>query len=226
MNILALDTSSSVAGAALFCDGKLVAEEYLDHLLTHSQVILPMAQRVLERGDKTMEELDCFAVNTGPGSFTGLRIGISAVNAMSAATGKGIVGIDALTCLAYHAQNYPDMVCPILDARGVQVYAAQFRACGAEPEMVGEPFAGALEDFLKGLASVRPCFLGDGAVVHRETLARMFPQAVFAPAHLTKARASSLAALAYERALRGETAHEVMPLYLRVPQAERMRNHA
>ena len=225
MNILALDTSSTVAGAAVVRDGKLVSEEYRDHRLTHSEIILPMAERVLAAAELDVSDMDAFAVNVGPGSFTGVRIGVCAVNAMAAALKKPVAAVDALEALAFHGAYYGDVVCPILDARGEQIYGAVFDLSGGTPKLLGERQATTIDEFLRSVTARRPYFVGDGAQAHRERIARLFPGAVFAPAQLMRARASSVAVLAQQKLAQGLSEKEALPLYLRRPQAERMRQN-
>ena len=225
MKLLALDTSSSVAGAAVLSDGKLISEEYRDHRRTHSEIILPMAERVLSAVELDVSDMDAFAVNIGPGSFTGVRIGVCAVNAMAAALNKPVVPVDALEALAYHAAFYGDTVCPLLDARGEQIYGARFDVSGGVPRLLGERQATTIGECLETLTAAKPYFIGDGALAHRERIVELFPQAVFAPAQLMGARASSVAALAQHKLALGLSEKEAMPLYLRRPQAERMRQN-
>lgn len=225
MNILALDTSSTVAGAAVLKNGRLAAEEYRDHRLTHSEIILPMAERALAAAEMDVSEMDAFAVSVGPGSFTGVRIGVCAVNAMAAALKKPVIAVDAFESLALHAAHYGDLVCPILDARKEQVYAAVFDLSSGFPRRIGERQATTIGEFLESVEALRPYFLGDGAEAYKERILEHFPNAVFAPAQLMRARASSVAVIAAQRLAEGVFEKEAQPLYLRKPQAERMRQN-
>jgi tRNA threonylcarbamoyladenosine biosynthesis protein TsaB len=225
VNILSIETSSSVAGAAVLRDGKLAAEQYLDHRLTHSEIIMPMVQRVLEMAELTCAEMDAFAVDVGPGSFTGVRIGVSAVNGMADALKKDVIPVDSLEAMAFGFPYFCGLVVPLIDARNEQVYTACYDTSAGEPKRVGKRFAGNIRDFLlklpKGQSVV---FLGDGAHAHRELIQSYFPEAVFAPAHLDRPRAGAIAALAQIRLIRGETAPSALPLYLRAPQAEQKKS--
>ena len=226
MNLLAIETSSSVAGAAVMVDGKLIAEEYLDHRLTHSEMILPMVDRVLHGAGLQTEELSAIAADVGPGSFTGVRIGVCLANGMAAALGVPVVAVDALEAMASLFPAFDGAVCPLLDARGEQIYAAAYFTGGEEPVLAMERFAGNVNDFLEQLNTlgVPLCFVGDGAPVHEARIRALFPQARFAPPHLNRQRASAVAALAARRVARGETVREAMPMYLKKPQAERMKH--
>lgn len=224
MSILSIETSSSVAGAAALRDGKLVAESYLDHRLTHSEIIMPMVERVLNMAEIPCAELDAIAVDVGPGSFTGVRIGVSAANGMADALNKPVIAVDSLEAMAFGFPYFDGFVVPVIDARGEQVYAACYNVQSGEPVRAGGHFAGSIRDFLSELPKgCRMVFLGDGAAAHRELIASVFPEAAFAPAHLDRPRAGAIAALAEKRFMRGETASSALPLYLRAPQAEQKR---
>lgn len=220
MNILAVETSSTVAGAAILADGKLVAECYQDHKLTHSEMIMPMVEQVMRMAQLTCADIDRFAVDVGPGSFTGVRIGVCCVNGMAAAVKKPVAAVDSLLAVAAGLPYFAGSVAVIADARGVQIYGGLFDTSCGMPSYIGERMAGELEEFLDALPIDGPLlFAGDGAAAHRARIAERFPGAKFAPAHLNKPRASSLAMAAVQ----AETAKEAMPVYLRKPQAQRMR---
>jgi len=220
MNILAVETSSTVAGAAVLADGKLVAECYQDHKLTHSEMIMPMVQQVLNMAQLTCADMDVFAVDVGPGSFTGVRIGVCCVNGMAAAVKKPVAAVDSLTAVAASLPYFDGTVAVIADARGVQIYGGLFDTSSGIPVYITGRMAGELEEFLDSLpADEALLFAGDGAAVHKARIAERFPNARFAPAHLSKPRASSVAVAAQS----AETAKEAMPVYLRKPQAQRMR---
>jgi len=224
VNLLAVETSSSVAGVAVLRDGKLTAECYLDNRLTHSEVLMPMVERALNLAEINCAELDAFAVDVGPGSFTGVRIGVCAANGMAAALNKPVISVDALSAMAYNFPHFSGLVTPLLDARGDQIYAAAFDTESGEPEPVVCRFAGEITDFIQSFPKdSRMLFLGDGAAAHRELLLSRYPSAAFAPCHLNRPRAGSIAALAELKLMRGESSSSALPLYLRSPQAERMR---
>lgn len=224
MNILSIETSSSVAGAAALRDGKLAAESYLDHRLTHSEIIMPMVERVLNMAEIPCAELDAVAVDIGPGSFTGVRIGVSAANGMADALSIPVVPVDALEAMAFCFPFFDGLAVPVIDARGEQVYAACFDVRSGEPVRAGDHFAGSIRDFLSELPKGRRMvFMGDGAAAHRELIRAFSPEAAFAPAHLDRPRAGAIAALAALRLARGESAPSALPLYLRAPQAEQKR---
>ena len=227
MNILAIDTSGPCAGAAVMRDGVIIHETTACHGLTHSQTSMPMAAAALEAAGLLPSEIDLFAAVAGPGSFTGVRIGICEVKGLAHAAGKKAVAVDALETLAMNGFGFPGVICPILDARRGQVYCAAFRfASGERSQRLLDDEALALEDYLERLPRNEAClFLGDGLSAHfdrvREALG---DRAVAAPPHMSYLRASSACALAEMDADRAVEPMALEPIYLRAPQAERERN--
>ena len=127
MNILMIDTSGPACGVAIMADGRLVYEAELTHKQTHSQRVMPMVDAALQMSDMTLEDMDVLGAVVGPGSFTGVRIGVSTVKALAHAAGKPCVAVDALEALAANVTAFDGVVCPILDARAQQVYGAMFK---------------------------------------------------------------------------------------------------
>lgn len=224
MKLLAIDTSSQSASCAVTEDGVLLGEFYSNVKLTHSQTILPMVKALLENTRLTLKEMDCLGVTTGPGSFTGLRIGLSAVKGIAHGLGLPCVGISTLEALAENFHGIPCMVAPVLDARCSQVYTALFQIENGSPIRMAPDEAisiAALEERLKNME--KPVFfVGDGAILCYNELKDRLLCALPSPA-MRYTRASS-AALACEAAYqKGLTvpADELAPAYLRLPQAER-----
>jgi tRNA threonylcarbamoyladenosine biosynthesis protein TsaB len=222
MNILAMDTSGPCAAVALMQQGMITHEETARHGLTHSQTVLPMAQRALECAGLRAADIDVFACTVGPGSFTGVRIGVTTVKALAHSVGARCLGVDALEALAYGAAGFAGVIAPMFDARRSQVYAAAFRG-GAEFERVTDDVAAPLEEFVSSLPEGDVLFLGDGADANREKLKALRPDAHFAPAHLNFPRAAAICALADEHPELAVDYLALKPLYLRAPQAERER---
>ena len=127
MNILMIDTSGPACGVAIMADGRLVYEAELTHRQTHSQRVMPMVDTALQMSDMTAADMDVFGAVVGPGSFTGVRIGVSTVKALAHAANKPCVAVDALEALAANVTAFDGVVCPILDARAQQVYGAIFK---------------------------------------------------------------------------------------------------
>ncbi len=225
MNILALDTTGPVAGAAVLKDGLPVYEGMAVNRLTHSVNLMPMVEEGLLRSGLAIDEIDLFAVAVGPGSFTGVRIGISTVKGLAHGAKKPCVGVDALEALATGIPYFEGVICPIQDARAGQVYGAAFRA-GLPPKRLMEDEASKLPAYLEKVASLGgPClFVGDGVPVHQGAIAKALGNAaVFAPAHCRFLRPLSVALLAEAYKDQAVDYLTLMPMYLRAPQAERLR---
>jgi len=228
MIILAMDTSGPVAGVAVMKDGAVVYEAAAVNKMTHSVNMMPMVEEALTRSGLSVEDVELYAAVTGPGSFTGVRIGVSAIKGMAHGAGKNCIGVDALEALASGLCMTDGIICPIQDARAGQVYGAAFRG-GMPPERLVPDMAEKLTVYLeKVLAVAKPeeklYFLGDGVATYRQVIeAQLGERAVFAPAHCSYLRPASVAMLAE---LRKEEAIDYLtlaPVYLRAPQAERAR---
>lgn len=225
MNILMIDTSGPACGVAIMRDGRLIYEAELVNKQTHSQRVMPMADAALAMSDMTTADIDVFGAVTGPGSFTGVRIGVSTVKALAHAAGKPCVAVDALEALAANVTAFDGVVCPILDARAQQVYGAMFKDGKRVLEDVVEKLALFLDRMeATGEAAL---FLGDGAPGFEAAIReRLGNKAHFVKPQHNGLRAGSACAVAKERLEKGEATLDyitLLPLYLRAPQAERER---
>ena len=219
MVLLTLDASSSTASVCVTRDDALLYESYLHNGRMHAAVLLPMVEDALRCAGLELRDVDGFACVVGPGSFTGVRIGVATV--MGLAGDKPCAPVDALEALAAQGADFPGLVCPILDARAGQVYAAVFEG-GARLTDDAPVKLEALLDDLRGRG--KPClFLGDGATANLARLAQE-PFARVAPEPLRGLRASFAARLAAAQPETYVSADALRPLYLRAPQAERARN--
>lgn len=225
MKILAVDTSANVASAAIVCGGKLLAEYVLNHKKTHSEKIMPMIDALLKDSETDISEIDIFAAANGPGSFTGLRIGVSTVKALAHAADRPAVGICTLEGLAYNLFGADGFISPMMDARRGQVYNAVYSWENGVLKEIVSPRAAAVCECLAGFSDEKKVFfLGDGSAVYRKEIeSAMGERAIFAPVTCTLQRASSIAALAEIKAERGllGDCHTLLPFYIRKPQAER-----
>ena len=229
MNILMIDTSGPACGVAIMKDGAIVYEAQLVSGRTHSQRVMPMVDTALTMSDMQVADIDLFGAVLGPGSFTGVRIGVSTVKALAHAAGKPCIGVDALHALAANVSGFDGVICPILDARAQQVYGAMFEA-GEIPHRLMDDEAMKLVDYLDLVDKTGrdALFLGDGVAAMREKIAeRLGSRAHFAPAQHMNLRAGSACALAENLYAADEGAAvdyiHLLPLYLRAPQAERER---
>ena len=226
MNILAIDTSGPVAGCAVMVNGRVVHSIALNHGLTHSESVMPAVDEAMSGSGLTCEDIDVFAAVAGPGSFTGVRIGVCAAQGFAHAVNKPCVAIHALEALAMNFYGFDGFVCPILDARRSQVYCALFDTKNGFPERVAEDDAVALDVLLERLPEGRKIvFCGDGLGVHaKKIVEKLGDRALIAPANLRDLRPDAVCALAARKQDEWVSAHELRPVYLRAPQAERERN--
>lgn len=226
MKILGIDTTGQTASAALIEDEKLVAEFTLNYKLTHSQTILPMIAEIIERTETDKQTIDCIACACGPGSFTGLRIGAATAKGLALALDKPIVAVPTLDALAYNMFETGKFICPIMDARRGQVYAAFYMWEDGRlirlTDHMAEPIERVIE--IAEMLEHGVVFLGDGVPVHRKKLEEN-PDFLFAPAHCSLQRAASVAALGAVLARDGmaKSGAELELIYLRKSQAERER---
>ncbi|MDD3334762.1 MAG: tRNA (adenosine(37)-N6)-threonylcarbamoyltransferase complex dimerization subunit type 1 TsaB [Eubacteriales bacterium] len=228
MNLLAVDTSGPVAGVAVLKDGMVVYEGAAVNRMTHSVNLLPMVEEGLNRSGVAVGEINLFAAVTGPGSFTGVRIGVSAVKGMAHGAGKPCIAVDALEALAAGVCISPELLCPIQDARAGQVYGAAFEG-GMPPIRMMEDCAAKLDEYLAAaVKAAKPdqklCFVGDGVITYRQAILNALGErAVFPPAHMSYLRPGAVALLAAAQASEAVDYLTLMPHYLRAPQAERAR---
>ncbi|NVL91033.1 MAG: tRNA (adenosine(37)-N6)-threonylcarbamoyltransferase complex dimerization subunit type 1 TsaB [Desulfobacterales bacterium] len=223
MKILGVDTSSRTGSVAVCENDTVLAEVAVTGAHTHAKRLMPAVDATLEMAGLSIADCDGFAVTTGPGSFTGLRIGISTVKGFGVATKKPVAGVSTLEALAYQFPLFPHLICPVLDARKGQIYTALYECadymkwkrvikdCAAEP---GEWFKQIQRSCL---------FVGDGAVAYegliRETLGDL---AHFAPSYLNTVRASVAAYIGMRQILDGRIIDVagLVPRYIRKSDAE------
>ncbi|MBR6525177.1 MAG: tRNA (adenosine(37)-N6)-threonylcarbamoyltransferase complex dimerization subunit type 1 TsaB [Clostridia bacterium] len=225
MILLAMDTSGPVCGIALMQDGHIRYEAMAKNKMTHSENLMPMMEEAFLKTGLELSQVDAFAVTVGPGSFTGVRLGVSAVKALCHATGKKAVAVDALEATAFAARYFGGVICPIQDARAGQVYGAAFEGNTVSRLLDDEPVK--VEHFCEKVMAFgkKALFLGDGTLVHEKKIRELMgDQAVFAPAHLNYLRPAAVAELAYNRYHEAVDYLTLQPMYLRAPQAEMQRN--
>lgn len=225
MNIVAIDTSGPAASCAVLIDGEIVQSIAMNRGLTHSETIMPALDACMSAARLSCDQVDCFATVAGPGSFTGVRIGVCAVKGLAHAWNRPCARIDALEALAMNFAGFDGLACPILDARRGQVYCAAFDMKNGMPERVLEDAAIDLTEFLASLPKDRRLvFLGDGLRVHAARIRETLTEALIAPANLRQLRADAACLLAEARPEEWMEARKLTPIYLRLPQAERERN--
>ena len=224
MRILAVDTSSAVASAAICDDDKLICETSLNNKLTHSQTIMPIIDGVFKMSELKPKDIDIFAVSNGPGSFTGLRIGVTTIKELAHAAGKPVAGVNTLEAMAYNIPFCGQIISPIMDARREQVYNAFYTFENGRIKELVPPRAIALAECLEELKKEgqKVIFLGDGVPVFRDRIKECLGDMVsFAPQNLNMQHAAAVC----EAAKYKETINyaQLVPTYLRKSQAERER---
>lgn len=227
MLILAFETSAKAGSVALMDEHKLLGESYQNMGLTHSQTLLTMAEDLLKSCGYAPKDVTAVAVAAGPGSFTGVRIGVAAAKGFAWGGTLPCYGVSTQEAMAKQMGAWQGYICPVMDARRSQVYNALFHVKKGEITRVCEDRAIALSDLGSELENLKePVFLvGDGSVLCYNTLLESVPGLVCPQEHRVHQRAAGVALVAREKIRRGETgdAAALAPNYLRLSQAERER---
>jgi tRNA threonylcarbamoyladenosine biosynthesis protein TsaB len=222
--LLAFETSAKAASVALFDGNILLGEQYQNTGLTHSQTLMVMAQDLLTQCGKTARDVQAVAVANGPGSFTGVRIGVAAAKGFAWGGELPLYGVSTLEAMALGLGAYQGWICPVMDARRSQVYNALFYVNQGVLERRTPDRAISLSDLGEELKNLEePIFLvGDGSVLCYNSLLEAVPGMVLPPEHKRHQRAVGvgLAALVQPQT---QNAGEIVPNYLRLSQAERER---
>ncbi|MBI5560773.1 MAG: tRNA (adenosine(37)-N6)-threonylcarbamoyltransferase complex dimerization subunit type 1 TsaB [Deltaproteobacteria bacterium] len=222
MKILSVDTSSTGGSVALTEKGRLVGELTVGLAGTHSVWLLKGLDGFLKDIGFSIEDVDVFAFGVGPGSFTGLRIGASVVKGLAWALKRPVAGVSTLKSLAMNVPYTDLRVCPILDARKKEVYAAVFTFSNGECKRVIEDCCVSVERLFTAIAETRGgpvIFLGNALKTYEGLIRENFKDAIIAPEHLWDVRASNIGLLAEKNPVFNRPA-ELKPLYLRRPEAE------
>lgn len=222
MNILGIETSTRTGSVAVMSENGVVAQYSLNIEVTHSERLMSTIDRVLRDTGTALAAIDGFAVAIGPGSFTGLRIGIATVKGLALATGKPVAAVPTLEAIAWNIPHAAYPVCPLLDARKNEVYAALYAWEG--PALVTRIHEqvialGRLPDQLRG----RTVFTGEAAYLYRAELERLFGEnALFAPQSAVLPSAAAVAERGREmfRQDRSVDPDSLAPMYIRRPEAE------
>lgn len=227
MKILALESSALACSVCLTEDDFLIAQTYENTGLTHSVTLLPMAEELLNRCGVDLRDVDVIAVAAGPGSFTGVRIGVSAAKGLAWALDKPCAKVSTLEAMAWNAVSIPGRLCPVMDARRSQVYNALFLSDGERVTRLTPDRAISLEDLAAQVSGMEgeQILIGDGAALcHPNFCERGIAARMCAP-NLRFQSAWGVARCGWELAKAGKltTAQELTPDYLRLSQAERER---
>ncbi len=226
MKILSIDSSSITASVAITDNGNVLAEGFINNGLTHSQTLMPMVEQTVKDSKVSINDIDLFAITNGPGSFTGVRIGIASVKGMADALGKKCFAVSTLEAIAEPLKNEDVIACAVMDARCNQVYTAIFengkRLCEDKAILIDE-----LGEELKRYDK-KIVFIGDGSVLCYEKLKDFIREISIAEENIRYIHAGSIGRLAEEKISNGEEftdSAKLVPFYLRLPQAERELNN-
>jgi tRNA threonylcarbamoyladenosine biosynthesis protein TsaB len=222
MRILAVDTAAASCSVAILDQAALAAELTLNKKETHSKHLMEMIHAILKISGFGLSDVDGFAVTKGPGSFTGLRIGISTIKGLAAASGKPIVGVSSLEALAVQVPFFPDLICPLIDARKGEVYFSRYRFINGHLEKQTNEQVTRPEKALDHLKE--SClFVGNGALLYKNKILEILGRfAFFAPITHNTIRASTVAYLSIAR-FKSEKTDEIekfSPHYIRRSDAE------
>lgn len=223
MNVLALESSAITASACVVSNKKVSAVQTQTTGHTHSETLLPMAKKVLESASLTVDDIDLFAVSAGPGSFTGVRIGISSIKGLAFGKNKPVASVSSLEALAYNLDGFDGIVCPVMDARRSQVYTAIFKnGERLSPDMLikTDELCKMLENYNEKIY-----FVGDGFELATKEI--KLHNIIPTPIALRNQSAVSVALVGlknYEGGIDIKSDLDIAPIYLRASQAERERN--
>lgn len=220
MKILAVDTSSKICSVAILENDQLVDEINLDNGLTHSENLMPMIAEILTKNQLKLSDFELISCVTGPGSFTGIRIGIATVKALAEVNELPVIGVTSLETLARvdHSSKYK--IC-LIDARNHQVYAGVF---DENYQLIGEYMADDIAVVLEKVKSYKnSVWIGDGAILHQDFISENIQNAEFS--NFNEQNASFGGMIAYQKYLKNDVqnADTILPFYLRKSQAERMK---
>lgn len=226
MKILSIDSSSVTASVAITENGMILSEKFINNGLTHSQTLMPMVEEAIKESGISVKEIDLFAITNGPGSFTGVRIGISCAKGMADALNKKCVAVSTLEAIAEPLKNQDVIACAVMDARCNQVYTAIFnkgnRLCEDKAVLIDE-LGEELKQYDKKIV-----FIGDGSVLCYEKLCGIIQNCEVADEKIRFVHGSSISFIAEEKIKNGEepiSSANLVPFYLRLPQAERELNN-
>lgn len=233
MKIIALESSALTASVAIMEDDRLTAEYTVSDKLKHSKTLLGMLDAIAGITELDLDTVDGIAISSGPGSFTGLRIGSATAKGIGLVLNKPLIEVPTLAALAYELYQPNALICPIMDARREQVYNGLYRFAGEDFVTLKESRALGIEELCRELDQKEEndklpvIFLGDGVRVFKNKIDDLLERPhSYAPPHLLYPRAGSVAALGMKYLSEGKTisAAEHAPFYLRKSQAERVRD--
>ena len=226
MKILSVDSSSVTASVAITENGRILAENFINNGLTHSQTLMPMVEKTINESGISVKDIDLFAITNGPGSFTGVRIGIASVKGMADALNKKCLPVSTLEAIAEPLKNEDVIACSVMDARCNQVYTALFykgNRISDDKAVLIDELGEELKQYDKKIV-----FIGDGSVLCYEKLHQIIQNCDIADEKIRYIHGSSIGFVAENIIKNGAelvNSENLVPFYLRLPQAERELNN-
>lgn len=225
MRVLSIDSATEAATCAIIEDERLLGEITFNCKKQHSIILMTIIDNLLKNINTDISTIDGFVVSKGPGSFTGLRIGMATVKGLSQGSNKPFISISTLDALAYNMAYTTGIICPILDALRGNVYTALYQFEENNLNRLTDYKIISLEELLALVKEQNKSvtFIGDGIKLFKEKIVKYLPEANFAPTHLNVARASALGELGIKKLLQGknDNLYNSAPIYIRKSQAER-----
>ncbi|QCX33966.1 tRNA (adenosine(37)-N6)-threonylcarbamoyltransferase complex dimerization subunit type 1 TsaB [Caloramator sp. E03] len=224
MRVLAIESSCSAAGVAVINEEKVESEIFLDYKLQHSTILFPMIENLLKLLEITINDIDAVAVSGGPGSFTGLRIGLAAAKGIAQGRNKKFIAVSSLDAMAFAQVGFDGIICPIMNALRDNVYTCLYRWNEGRFERICEYEALHIKDLIERLKGNKVMFCGDAMLLHKNTIIEELQEnAYFAPKTSLMPKASALGELALLRLKEGnlDNIYTYSPIYIRQSQAER-----
>lgn len=226
MKILAVDTSSKICAVAILEDNKVIDEIKLDNGKTHSENLMPIIKEILDRNSLNLSNFNLIAVSVGPGSFTGIRIGIATIKPMAEVYNLPVASVTSLETLARNIENKEKdfTIISLIDAKNNQVYAGFF---DTEYNLKEEEIAEDIDEVLKRANKYsKIIFVGDGAIIHKEKIEENLKNRSIIFAEENNQSAINTGKMGYKKFLEKDlkNADTILPIYLRKSQAERLKN--
>ena len=224
MKILSIETSSKVCAVALMEDDKLINEKILEDENTHSVKLMPLVDELLKKSNITLNEIDLFACVNGPGSFTGIRIGIATVKAFADATNKKTIGISSLEALAYNVEEN-GIICAVIDAKNENVYSGFFEKSNCTIKQLKAPEFNTIKNIVEQANNIKEniIFVGDAVQKYKDSILEVLNKkaVIINEIEKNKLNARNIALAAYNKKQEAGDTSSLIPTYLRKSNAER-----
>jgi tRNA threonylcarbamoyl adenosine modification protein YeaZ len=225
MIVLSIETSTESASCAVIDENRLLGEITFNYKKQHSVILMDIIDKLLSNVALDITSIDGFVISMGPGSFTGLRIGLATIKGLAHGANKPFIGISTLDALANNMSYTSGIICPILDALRGNVYSALYKFEGTALIRIKEPEVVSLEELMESIKAegLPATFIGDAVPMYKDKIFEILPESKMAPVHLNFARASALGELGLKELKLGkqDDINTFAPVYLRKSQAER-----